>query len=134
MFVKRELLPEEAADAMLAWPHSGFHVHHHVRIDTGDAKGRAHVARYAARAPVALSRITYDADTDMVSLASDKEQGPTAGTHRLHALEFLARLLSHVPHDVEVTPEAVRARRKRWAELPRRIWDVDVETHPRVHA
>jgi len=101
-FVTRELLPPEAADAMLAWPHSGFHVHHHVRIEAGDAPGRAHVARYAARAPVALSRITYDADTDLVTLASDKAEGPTAGTHRLHALEFLARLLAHVPRRGEI--------------------------------
>jgi Putative transposase len=117
----------------------------------------------------ALSRITYDADTDLVTLASDKAEGPTAGTHRLHALEFLARLLSHVPRRREIyvryygaysvrrraawrrsgvrpsdeadaprpperdvtSPEAVRARRRRWAELLRRIWDVDVETCPR---
>jgi hypothetical protein len=168
--VSRELLSPEVADAMLAWPHSGFHVHHHVRIETGDAAGRAHVARYAARAPVALSRVTYDPKTDTVSFASDKTDGPTAGTHRLHALEFLARLLSHVPRrneiyvryygaysvrrraawrkrgvrpgddegatpqrlpEDEVAPESVRARRRRWAELLRRIWDVDVEACPR---
>lgn len=169
-FVNRELLVPEAADAMLAWSHSGFHVHHHVRIEAGDHEGRAHVARYAARAPVALTRITYDPQSDTVSFTSDKAQGPTAGTHRFHALEFLARLLAHVPRrneiyvryygaysvrrraawrkngvrpghderamthlppDPEVTPESVRARRRRWAELLRKIWDVDVEACPR---
>lgn len=62
-FVRRGLLSPEAADAMMAWPHSGFHVHHHVRIDAHDVTGRAHVARYAARTPVALSRITYDPES-----------------------------------------------------------------------
>ena len=31
----------------------------------------------------------------------------------------------------EAPAEAVRARRRRWAELLRRIWDVDVERCPR---
>jgi hypothetical protein len=35
------------------------------------------------------------------------------------------------PLEGEVTPEAVRARRRRWAELLRRIWDVDVQSCPR---
>ena len=33
------------------------------------------------------------------------------------------------PH--EPVPERVRARRKRWAELLRKIWDVDVSSCPR---
>jgi hypothetical protein len=36
---------------MLAWPHSGFHVHYHVRIEFDDEMGGAQLARYAARAP-----------------------------------------------------------------------------------
>lgn len=168
-FVKLELFTPEIADSMLAWPHSGFHVHHHVRIDSGDAAGRAHVARYAVRAPVALSRMTYDAKEAVVRIVSDKLDGPTAGTHTFDALEFLANLLVHVPRHGEVcvryygaysvrrrsawrksgvragreadpdgddqpredVPERVRARRRRWAELLRRIWDVDIETCPR---
>jgi hypothetical protein len=164
-FVKEGLLSAQAADVMLSWPHSGFHVHSHVRVE--DARGRGHVARYCARAPVALSRLTYEPETDMVRLASDKREGPTAGEHRLHALEFLARLLSHVPRRSEIhiryygaysvrrraawrkagvrpgevqqqwpaagesPPPGVRACRRRWAELLRRIWDIDVERCPR---
>jgi hypothetical protein len=169
-FVKRGLFTPETADSMLAWPHSGFHVHHHVRIDTGDAEGRAHVARYAVRAPVALSRMTYDAKEAVVRIVSDKVDGPTAGTHTFDPLEFLALFLAHVPRHGEVyvryygaysvrrraawrkngvhagrgadqngevdepredVPERVRARRRRWADLLRRIWDVDIETCPR---
>jgi hypothetical protein len=144
-------LHPETADSMLAWPHSGFHVHHHVRIDADDEKGRAQIARYAARAPVALCRMTYDAEEGIVRIVSDKSDGPTAGTHTFEPLEFLARLLAHVPRKSEIyvryygaysvrrraawrergirpgrrlpeepiepVPEAVRARRRRWAEL-----------------
>jgi hypothetical protein len=124
----------------------------------------------AARVPVALSRITYDPEGDAVSFASDRTDGPTAGTHRFHALELLARLLSHVPRrneiyvryygaysvrrraawrkrgvrpgddegttpqrlpESEAIPESVRARSRRWAELLRKIWDVDVRACPR---
>ena len=79
---------------MLAWPHSGFHVHHRVRIEPDDAQGRAHLARYAARAPVALARMTYLPEEGRVHVRSDKEDGPTAGTHSFEPLEFLARLLA----------------------------------------
>ena len=87
---------------MLAWPHSGFHVHHHVRIEAGDENGRAQLARYAARCPVALSRMTYDAEKAVVTIVSDKSDGPTAGTHTFEPLEFLARLLAHVPRKSEI--------------------------------
>ncbi len=101
-FVKQGLFTPETADSMLAWPHSGFHVHHHVRIDAGDPRGRAHVARYAARAPVALSRMAYDAGEAVVRIVSDKVDGPTAGTHTFDALEFLANLLAHIPRHGQV--------------------------------
>ena len=164
-FVQKGLFTEETADSMLAWPHSGFHVHHAVRIDPDDPSGRAHLARYAARAPVALARLTYDRDQGVVRIRSDKADGPTAGTHTFDALDFLARLLAHVPRKSEIyiryygaysvrrraawrnrgirtkrdfpeeplepAPERVRARRRRWVELLRRIWDVDVSTCPR---
>jgi hypothetical protein len=96
--------------------------------------------------------------------------------HTFEALEFLAKLLAHVPRKGEIlvryygaysvcrrahwrergilrrhttldddtgrmrrepeeppppTPEKIRAMRRRWAELLRRIWDVDVLACPR---
>jgi len=139
---------------------------HHVRVEADDQEGRAQLARYAARSPVALSRMTYDAQEGVVRIVSDKTDGPTAGTHSFEALEFLAQLLAHVPRKSEIyvryygaysvrrradwrksgiqtrrepldaeeppepVPERVRARRRRWAELLRKIWHVDVETCP----
>jgi hypothetical protein len=121
--------------------------------------------------------MTYDADEGVVTIASDKREGPTAGTHRFDALEFLAKLLAHVPRKREMmvrycgaysvrrraawrksgirvapassdddgtgrepeepmppTPERIRAMRRRWAELLRRIWNVDVLTCPNCSA
>jgi hypothetical protein len=108
--------------------------------------------------------MTYDAEGGVVTIASDKTEGPTAGTHTFEPLEFLARLLAHVPRKseiyvryygaysvrrraawrlrgirpgsrlpeepVEPVPEVVRARRRRWVELLRKVWDVDVSICP----
>jgi hypothetical protein len=67
-FVHEGLFTPEVADSMLAWPHSGFHVHNAVRIEAGDTRGALHIARYAARAPVALSRMSYDAERATVRI------------------------------------------------------------------
>ncbi len=128
------------------------------------------VARYGARAPVAESRLRYDAERAEVELVSDASEGPYAGVHRFAALEFLARLVDHIPakgevrvryygayasrrrgwwrrrgvvlagtgpqdaheteHEAEPWP-ALRARRRRWAELLRRVFQVEVEVCPR---
>jgi len=117
-FVRRELLSEDQARSMLSWPHSGFHVHHSVRLEADDLLGILQLARYAARAPVALERLHYDAPKQLVTLVSDKRDGPTAGTHAFPALEFLARLLAHVPDRHEILVRQYGAysvrRRARW--------------------
>ena len=122
------------------------------------------VARYSARAPVAESRLRYDAARAEVELVSDRRDGPYAGTHRMTALEFLARWVDHVPERYETRVRysgayatrrrvwwrrrgvrlarasdeppgvegadpwpALRARRRRWAELLRMVFRVEVE-------
>jgi hypothetical protein len=92
---------DEEARAMATWSHSGFHVNHSVRLEADDACGILQLARYSARAPVSLERLRYDPRKQQVTLQSDKREGPTAGTHVFPALEFLARLLAHVPDPSE---------------------------------
>jgi hypothetical protein len=168
-FVEQGWLDEDAAQAMLAWPHSGFGAHVGPRIAAADRAGLLRVARYAARAPVAESRLRYHAERAEVELVSDAREGPYAGVHRLSALEFLARWVVHVPERYETRVRyygafatkrrvwwrrrgimlmnapaaepsasepaaewpALRARRRRWAELVRRVYAVDVEVCPR---
>ncbi|HEY3215729.1 MAG TPA: transposase [Candidatus Eisenbacteria bacterium] len=85
---------------MLGWPHSGFGAYLGPRIE--DRAGVLRVARYSARAPVAESRLGYDADRAEVELISDRRDGPYAGVHRMAALEFIARWVDHVPERYEV--------------------------------
>ncbi len=173
-FVREGWLEEEAAAAMLAWPHSGFGAHVGPLIAGDDRASLTRVARYGARAPIAENRLRYDAERAQVELVSDAASGPYAGVHRMDALEFLARWVTHVPDPYEtrvryygayatrrrlwwrragVVPEgttrraragrgaipraaptddwpALRARRRRWAELLRRVFDIEVHVCP----
>jgi hypothetical protein len=51
---------------------------------------------------VALSRLAYRADTGTITYQSDKASGPTAGAETVDALEFLARVVSHIPNKGQV--------------------------------
>ena len=73
-FVRHGWFEEDAAVDMLAWPHSGFGAYVGPRIE--DRAGVLRVARYSARAPVAESRLRYDAERAEVELVSDRSGGP----------------------------------------------------------
>jgi len=51
---------------------------------------------------VALERLTYDRAAKVVTYRSDKSEGPTAGTETADPLEFLARVLTHIPNKGQV--------------------------------
>jgi hypothetical protein len=103
LFVRRELFDLTQAAGMLAWPHSGFHVHTAVWIPEDDRAFAKRLARYCARNPVALERLTYDRAAKAVTYRSDKSEGPTAGTETADPMEFLARVLVHIPDKGHVT-------------------------------
>jgi hypothetical protein len=65
-------------------------------------KRSAILARYCARHPVALSRLTYQPAAGRVTYHSDKTSGPTAGAETLDVLDFLARVVSHIPNKGQV--------------------------------
>ena len=170
LFVRQDWLEQDAATSMLSWPHSGFSAYAGPAIAAEDRVAVLRVARYGARAPVAESRLRYDAERAEVELASDAVDGPYVGVHRFAALEFLARLLQHIPGKGEVRVRyygayasrrrgwwrqrgvvlagagreqahddaereaepwpALKARRRRWAELLRRVFAVDLTVCP----
>jgi hypothetical protein len=53
-------------NALLGWRRSSFSVHNQVRVGEGDAEGRKELAGYMLRAPMALEKTAYDADTGTV--------------------------------------------------------------------
>ncbi len=103
LFVRLALFDEGQAAGMLTWPHSGFHVHTAVWVPEEDRAFATRLARYCARNPVALERLTYDRAAKAVTYRSDKSDGPTAGTETVDPMEFLARVLVHIPDKGQVT-------------------------------
>ena len=78
-------------------------MHTAVRVPEDDRAFATRLARYCARNPVALERLTYDRAAKAVTYRSDKSEGPTAGTETADPLEFLARVLVHIPDKGHVT-------------------------------
>jgi hypothetical protein len=74
-----------------------------VWVPEDDRQVATRLARYCARNPVALERLTYDRVATTVTYRSDKSEGPTAGTETADPLEFLARVLVHIPDKGQVT-------------------------------
>jgi len=60
LFVRLELFDEAQAAGMLTWPHAEFHVHSAVWVSEDDRAFATRLARYCARNPVALERLTDD--------------------------------------------------------------------------
>ena len=152
-----ELLSEERIELLLSWKkHSGFSVHNTVTVAAEDAAGTERLARYLLRPPLSLERMSWDTDGSV--LYRRKARGRFGGTQStLDAMDFLARLLMHIPqpklHTVRyygeyssvararrrgqvqdeastaasVLPSAAERRRLRraWAQMIRRIYEVD---------
>jgi hypothetical protein len=156
-FVQRELITESVAVNMLTWPHSGFHVHVGPMIHHDEGELVKTTARYCARAPLSLSRLTYDSDTQTVTYAYTNLYDNTDATETITPLELIARLSLHIPNVREqiiryagiyahrtrgawrrrgVTTEEIRTGsspvrwKKGWAELLRLVFEVTL-TCPR---
>ena len=117
---------------MLTWPHSGFHVHTAVWVPEDDRAFATRLARYCARNPVALERLTYDRTAKTVGYRSDKSEGPTAGTETADPLEFLARVLVHIPDKGHVTTRYYGWYANRPRGMRRQTEPAEAETPPAI--
>ena len=91
---RRGLLSDQRMDLLRSWRRSGFSVDNSVYLYPSDTQALESVARYVVRCPVSLQRLHYDSKSnDLLYHPKSKNQN----TQRLHPLEFIARLLIHVP-------------------------------------
>ena len=79
-----------------------------------------------ANCPVAFAksrteRLTYDRAAKAVTYRSDKSEGPTAGTETADPLEFLARVLVHIPDKGHGTTR-LQCRVSRIGDFSRKLW------------
>ena len=91
----KELLSRERMELIRSWPHTGFNVHTGETIEMDDAPGLTRVARYLLRAPLMLSRITYDREHAAVRIESHSARGRES--LELDVLDFIARLTTQIP-------------------------------------
>jgi ribosomal protein S27E len=157
------LLSDERARVLMTWSHnSGFSVDDSVRFEPEDQKSMEKVARYLLRPPLSLERMNYSDGDDHVVYRRKGRDGRPGGEERIDALDFLARVVAHVPpprkhlvrylghysnvargrrkvgkehpltagqprveEDDGLTEGERRARRRAWARLIRRIYEVD---------
>jgi Putative transposase/Transposase zinc-binding domain len=93
---RADLLDEDRTRLLLSWQHSGFSVHNAVTVPAGDGHALEALARYCLRNPVSLARLQWTPGSATAAYL------PRPGHHdekaeTLDALDFLARLLAHVP-------------------------------------
>jgi hypothetical protein len=161
------LLDEERLALLLSWRHhTGFSVHNSVTVGPDDAAGLERLARYLLRSALSLERARYDEASGQVRYRhkpghdADDRESSSSPEEKFDPLEFLARVLIHVPaprlHSIRYfgaysavvrarrrqqptapalppapagdSPDASvtsTARRLRWADLIRRIYEVD---------
>jgi hypothetical protein len=96
--VGKELLSPEWAERLLSWRHTGFNVHSRVRARTKREAER--VGKYMIRPLLSLERLSLDERTGQVRYQYGKE---AKETERMDYLEFIARVVSHIPDKGLVT-------------------------------
>jgi hypothetical protein len=96
--VHKELLSPEWAERLLSWRHTGFNVHSRVRAKTRHEAER--VGKYMIRPLLSLERLSLDEGEAQVGYRYGKE---ARETERMDYLEFIARVVSHIPDKGQVT-------------------------------
>jgi hypothetical protein len=96
-FLERELITESVAENMLSWPHSGFHVHLGPVISGDEREELKRTARYGARAPIALSRLSFDREREEIAYAYTNPYDHSDYTEKITPYELIARLMTHIP-------------------------------------
>ncbi len=80
----------------MSWQHSGFSIDNSVTVYPSDEQGLERLARYMIRSPVSLHRLNYIPETQQVLYQSNKGHDQQ-DSEILDSMEFLARVLMHVP-------------------------------------
>jgi len=154
--VHKKLLSPEWAERILSWRHTGFNVHSRVRAKTKREAER--VGKYMIRPLLSLERLSLDEKRAQVCYRYGREAGEMEG---MDYLEFIARVTSHIPDKGQVTvrycglyanahrgkvkkasleafplrmveEELRRLPAKGWAEMIRKVYEVDPIHLPRT--
>ena len=97
LLIERGKIGDEVVESLLAWRHSGFSVHAAVRVEQRQEAAR--LGRYGIRCPLVLDRLAWDETAGQVvdSARPSRRDGAGASVARWDVLDFLARVLDHLP-------------------------------------
>jgi hypothetical protein len=155
LLVGKGLLSAEWAERILSWRHTGFNVHSRVRARTKTEAER--VGKYMIRPLLALDRLSFLESEGKVGYRHGDDG---AELERMDYLEFIARVVSHIPDKGQVMvryyglyanahrgkvrkaspaspplriveEELRRIPAKGWAAMIRKVYEVDPLTCPR---
>ncbi|HUU80780.1 MAG TPA: transposase, partial [Acidobacteriota bacterium] len=98
LLLRQELISEAVVEKIAGWRHSGFSVHSKVRAKTREEAER--VGKYMIRPLLSLERLSLDEQEGKVCYRYGKE---AAEVERMDYLEFIARVISHIPDKGQVT-------------------------------
>jgi hypothetical protein len=103
MLMDKGLIGEETVRNLLTWRHSGFSVHGAVRVE--GRQGAARLGRHMIRCPLALKRLSWNEDTAEVAYTArpTSRSGPQPTTACWDVLEFIARVVDHIPEPSQQT-------------------------------
>ena len=90
------LLSDERIELLMSWRHTGFSVDNSITVYPSDEQGLERLARYMIRSPVSLQRLNYLPETQKV-LYQTKKGHDQEDSEIIDSMEFLARVLMHVP-------------------------------------
>ena len=114
LLLKRGKISEALVTQMRGWTHSGFAVHHAVRLDADDRAGRERLAHYMLRCPLGLERMIRVTEQGKVLYLAEKRScrrfpkpaspdlfggspGVTRNFQVFDPLDFIAELTQHIP-------------------------------------
>jgi hypothetical protein len=105
MLKKEGKITDAVIENMLSWRHSGFHVYIGDRIHASDQTSLGNLARYVVRACFSQERMIYipaeksdDNTAKVIYTSKDKKSRKV-----FNALDWLARLVTHIPGRYEQT-------------------------------
>jgi hypothetical protein len=97
----RELITQDRIDLLRSWRNSGFGVHNRVTVYPTDSVGLHKLACYLMRPPVNLSRLRFHKDSQLFLYEPKSGQTIEDDDPLVDPLEFLARVLIHIPEPMK---------------------------------
>ena len=95
MLLEEKKITRDTIRLILSWHHPGFSVDASIRFHGADRETPEQIARYIARGPLALERLSYDREHARVTYRTKQ------GEITMDPVEFIGHFLAHVPDPYE---------------------------------